>query len=175
MATRGLTVVGVDKVIQNLMRLQSQLRVAIPTALSEAADVLRDNAITNLQGSIGTGRWGPWGHSIEHEAISNPSTWVKEHTKLNELILQCNSKHAMVVEFGGGFGVGVAGAAMVEKQNGVFPIGASEGGEIFFRPRFAVQRGYAYTTRAMSSPTTIRGMLNEVSKILNRTLMSVST
>jgi hypothetical protein len=173
----GIEVSGVDKVLANLAQLETNIQRDVRNGLIGAANKLRDDAIVNLQGSVGTGRWGAWGHSVAHQAISDKDSWVNTYPSWDMVNLECRSEHAMITEMGGFGGQGGVGSVTgyVERvpPAGPFPIGKSQGLEPIYRYGFAVQRGYAYTTRAMNSPTTINAMINEVGKVLKTTIASV--
>ena len=167
MPRTSIRVTGVGKVIGNLTLLQSQIKSTIGTGLKNAAYALRDQSIKNLEESINPN----WGHGVEvSQSISRPELWVPTEIDWKSLTLECRSNHAAVVEFGGFHGQGGAGTVTTLVQGGPYEIGRSQGMAGIWATSFRIQRGYSYTTRAMNNPNTMNAMLNEVGKILKRTI-----
>lgn len=167
----SIQITGIDKVLSNLNKLESKIRMSIPTGLTEAADKLRDSAIQDLQGKLGTS-WTHtrYGHDIYQKAIEDKSSWIKEYPKYNEIILQSTSEHSAIVEFGG--------TKIVKASDygyKAWPIGASKGDDISLKPAFRLQIGYHYLTTSMNNLSVQNSMLNEVGKILKRTIATIGT
>ena len=171
MAQVTFRVEGVEKTIANIIKLQERIKMSVPTGLTNAADTLRDAAILDLQGKLGTSwrgiRWGP---SIYQKSIEDKSSWTKDYPKWNQIILNATSEHAAVVELGGGFAGG-----MTVLTSDVWPIGQEQGlnpgDENFaYAKSFRVQRGYHYLTTSIHNPTVTNTMINEVAKILSQTI-----
>lgn len=167
-----VTITGVEQVIQNLQRLQSKIKMSVPTGLNEAADKLRDDSILRLQSCLGTSNptWGRWGHSAEQRAIQDKGSWEKTFSQWNKLTLTSTSEHSAIVEFGGTKRIDVE-----KYSNGAWawPIGLSQGNVVAYSRHFHLQVGYHYLTNTINNPQTLNNMVNEVSKILSRTTRSV--
>jgi len=166
MPQASIQVTGVEKVIQNILKLQAQIKMSVPAGLTEAADTLRDAAIQDLQGKLGTSWTGKrYGHDIYQKAIEDKASWIKAYPKWNEVLLQSTSEHSAIVEFGG---TKTIDASSYGYQ--AWPIGASKGDDISFRPTFRLQMGYHYLTTSINNPSITNSMINEVGKILKRTI-----
>ena len=163
-----VSVKGLQQVMKNLRRLEKQIIADSEKGLKHALERLQDRAIANLNSSVGTGRWGPWGKSSD--SIRDKTNWSinpESRTRYTSTSrLTSNSGHSAVVEFG------TVGAAMVERST-PFPIGKQQGLEPIFRPRFAVQRGYHYLTRAMTSPTIHQIMTNRIADVVRQSIAKV--
>ena len=163
MAQVTFRVEGVEKTIANIIKLQERIKMSVPTGLTNAADTLRDAAILDLQGKLGTSwrgiRWGP---SIYQKSIEDKSSWTKDYPKWNQIILNSTSEHSGITEFGG--------SNTIVMSSTPWPIGKEQGKEPIYRPQFRLQRGYHYLTTSVHNPTVTNTMINEVAKILSQTI-----
>ena len=164
MAQVTIKVEGVEKTIANIIKLQERIKMSVPAGLTNAADTLRDAAIIDLQGKLGTSnpQWGKWGPSIYQKSIEDKSSWTKDYPKWNQIILNSTSEHSGITEFGG--------SNTIVMSSTPWPIGKEQGKEPIYRPQFRLQRGYHYLTTSMNNPSVTNKMINEVARILSQTI-----
>jgi len=166
MAQVTFRVEGVEKTIANIIKLQERIKMSVPAGLTNAADTLRDAAIIDLQGKLGTSWRGiRWGSSIYEDSIENKASWLKEYKKWNEIILTSSSPHSAIVELGGTRRIFAS-----EYGHRVWPIGANQGKIPEPTESFALQRGYHYLTTSIHNPSVTNKMINEVARILSQTI-----
>ena len=169
MARGTVTIQGIDQLIRNLQQLQLQIKVDTPTALIKAADRFRDDAILTLQSRLGQSSGRRWGHSLSQKAITDKSSWEKTYPSWNKVILTSTSEHSAIVELGGTKRIDVD-----TYSNGAWawPIGLSQGSVEWYSKQFQLQSGYHYFATTINNPYTINGMVNEISKVLARSVRS---
>lgn len=158
---------GHKAVINRIIKLGKVIEADIPRGLEASAPHLRDGAITNLIGSIGMGRWGPWGRSSD--SIRDKSKWQVNKISPTKVELTCLSTHALVVEKGG---IGKVFAS--QHGHKAWPIGRAQGREEIYRPYFTLQQGYHYTTRAMNNPSVKALMSSEIARIIRESIAKVA-
>jgi len=132
-----------DKKLTKYLRAQElKVGAAAPQAVKELCDLINTRAMERLDSLI------RWGHSVNSLSIrdSYDDSEVEETGKYFKRTVRYTSPHAWIVEHGG---TGIIGP----KETGAYPIGAEQGGAVFFSKTFKLQEGYHYLENAIKSVT----------------------
>jgi len=164
---------GKPQIIRNINKIIQLLPSrGIKYGLFKSCEILRDVSISNLNTSVGSGKWPSLGKSIDGTSIRNKNNWLIEDTGSISYTLSCISPHSEIVELGSP-GRYIWSENAIGKWKG-WPVGKQQGNIIGYYSKIELQKGYHYLRDAMNSPSIknriLQTMANEASKSLRSIL-----
>jgi len=131
----SIKMIGVNQYRKDFIGFSNRLPILTKRASKEIITKIHEQAMENLNENI------RWGHSVMGDGIEQSMQMIDSGRDSIELVY--TSPHAFIVEYGG--------IGEVIREQGVFPIGASQGNVMGFSPRFKLQQGKHYLERAVNT------------------------
>lgn len=169
------SITGKKAIINKLNNINKFTPNSLQHALQYGGTLLKDRAKLNLQNLAKFP-----GMSVDGESILDDKTWDIVPVSQKEVRVECNSKHALIVEFGGGGGI------IHSHSYGHYgwPIGRQQGmaitdnkkmsgkGGTLYRKTVKLQRGYHYFQSAKDSQWVQESITNRIKRDLWKSIRS---